>query len=365
MSKRLSLGVAQRQFMALVNAALWNRPIDNAMFADCRWDDVLRIAREQTMEGIVMDGMEMLPTELMPPLVTKLRMIGVVQRLEQRNLHVDMAMAAVARAFVDRGIRVVFFKGQIAANRYPKPLHRQPGDVDFIADNPRLAGRVLAELAGSEGNDNPKHFSVAYDGIVWESHKMILDMSFPPSQRYVDRLVDGMFHGRLQTECVNGEELPCLDATFEVMHCTAHINHHFLHIGLGMRQLADFVMLVHKRNKQVDRQLLDKYLRGVHLVRFFRAMLAMGVDFLGLPQEDCMYAVGDADHRNGRLILRTAMSVGNFGRYDGKDKSNAYRELLWSVCNSFRFFRMCPVEALFRPTMIPRVWLQVHLHLSR
>lgn len=351
----------QIQFLELLRSALWGTSPDAGLFANADWNGIHRTACEQTVAALLMDAIARLPHDVMPPLGVKMRFIADATLTERRNHAVGEEMKRVCRLLEEKGVKVAFFKGQIAAARYPHPEHRTPGDVDFIADCPARAEMLMLADGGKQGGVVPKHAEITMNGVLFESHRMALDMAFPPSMGYFNRQIARMFAEGRGGERVDGADLPCLPPVLELCHCTAHINHHFLEVGIGLRQLADFALLLARKHDAITPEELKRHLRGVHMLRFFRALEALGVEYLGLPKESVVLPFSDSDRANARLIMRSAFRGGNFGRYDGRDKSNGYRRLMVSVGNTLRFFRLSPLEALFRPTMAVRVWLQVHL----
>lgn len=357
----LMMNDTQIQFLELLRSALWGTTPDAGLFGNADWSGIYRMACEQTVAALLVDAIARLPHGMMPPLGVKMRFIADATMTERRNRAVGEDMKRVWRLLEDNGIKVAFFKGQIAAARYPHPEHRTPGDVDFIADCPAGAEMLMMAEGGKEGGVVPKHAEIMMDDVLFESHRMALDMAFPPSMSYFNRLIARMFAENRGSESVEGCALPCLPPLLELCHCTAHINHHFLEVGIGLRQLADFALLLARKHDCVNPEELKIHLRGIHMLRFFRALEALSVDYLGLPKEALVMPFSDSDRTNARLIMFSAVKGGNFGRYDGKDKSNGYRRLLLSIGNALRFFRLSPLEALFRPTMTLRVWVQVHL----
>lgn len=350
----------QKQFLELLRSALWGTPPDADLLCNADWKGIHRMAREQTVAALTADAIAMLPQKAMPPFNVKMLFIADATMTERRNRAVGEEMRRICRLLEDNGIKVAFFKGQIAAARYPHPEHRTPGDVDFIADCPERAEKLMLAEGGKLGGVVPKHAEITVNGVLFESHRTALDMAFPPSTRYFNRQIAGMFARGGGSERVDDADLPCLPPSLELCHCTAHINHHFLEVGIGLRQLADFALLLFRKHDSVDAEELVRHLRGTHMLRFFRALEALSVMYLGLPKESVVLPFNDSDRANARLIMRSAVRGGNFGRYDGRDKSNGYRRLMLSVGNALRFFRLSPLEALFRPTMTVRVWLKVH-----
>lgn len=357
------------QFLELLKAALWKQcrepdvrqmGVNLSCLANVDWNGIRRIAEKQAVAGLMADGISLLPQDMMPPLDVKMRFIADAMATEKRNVVVAREMQRVYSLLHSNNVKVAFFKGQIAGARYFHPDHRTPGDVDFISDNPTLAERVMVEHGGKPGSIVPKHAEIWMNGVLFESHRMALDLAYPPSMAYFNREIRRMLQEGVGKERVGDMEMPCLTTALEVCHCTAHINHHFLEVGIGLRQIADFAMLLTEKKSLIDKAELRRHLLGTHMLRFFRALEALCVEHLGMSEEAVAIPYGDSDKKNGLLIMQSAINGGNFGRYDGKDKSNGFRRMMISVGKAVRYFRMSPLEALFRPTMTVRVWLRVH-----
>lgn len=356
-------------FLELLKAALWKQypgpavkqtGTNHSCLTNADWNGVRRIAEKQAVAGLMADGISLLPQDMMPPFEMKMRFIADAMATARRNAEMAREMQRVCTLLQNSNVKVAFFKGQIAGARYSNPDHRTPGDVDFISDNPALAERLMVEHRGKLGGIVPKHAEIWMDGVLFESHRMALDLAYPPSQAYFNRQIRRMLHEGVGKECVGDMEMPCLTPALEVCHCTAHINHHFLEVGIGLRQIADFAMLLTEKKSLIDIAELRRHLCGTHMLRFFRALEALCVEHLGMPEEAVVIPYGNGDKKNGLLIMQSAINGGNFGRYDGKDKSNGFRRMVISMGKAMRYFRMSPLEALFRPTMTVRVWLWVH-----
>ena len=58
---------SQAQYLELLRSGLWGTQADSSLFqGEVNWKAILRIAKEQTTQVIVTDGIETLPSELWP-----------------------------------------------------------------------------------------------------------------------------------------------------------------------------------------------------------------------------------------------------------------------------------------------------------
>lgn len=128
--------------LVLLRSGLWERePDDLGCFplSDESWGRLYRLARQQTVTGVVFRGLQHLPDELLPPGPLLLRWAAEVDAIERRNRAVDAAVAELCSKFRANGLEPVLQKGQGVALCYADPALRESGDIDFVS---RAVGRL-------------------------------------------------------------------------------------------------------------------------------------------------------------------------------------------------------------------------------
>ena len=54
----------EKEFLELLKAGLWNAPLDLSMFSSqTDWERILQLAKEQTVMGVITDGLSGVPRE--------------------------------------------------------------------------------------------------------------------------------------------------------------------------------------------------------------------------------------------------------------------------------------------------------------
>ena len=142
-------------FLALVRAGLWEEVNDNEnLFIGLDWGEVLKLAEEQSVVGLVAAGFERL-TAYSLPLTEKLTLLGKCQLIEQRNAAMNSFAAELMQKLHEAGINAVLVKGQGIAQCYAKPQWRSSGDVDLLLDeeNYKKAKQLLMPLASETGKE--------------------------------------------------------------------------------------------------------------------------------------------------------------------------------------------------------------------
>ena len=137
----------QTVFLELVKAGLWgNGNPDIRIDGTTDWQDIYRLATEQSVLGLVLDGLE--HSDVKPPQVLLLQWIGEVQQLEQRNKAMNEFVAELIDRLKKEDVCSLLVKGQGVAQCYEKPLCRCCGDVDLLLtkDDFRRAISILIPI---------------------------------------------------------------------------------------------------------------------------------------------------------------------------------------------------------------------------
>lgn len=165
----------QELFVGLLKAGLWadqRRGLgsstsevskSSAQFhvsSDVDWGKVFQLAQEQSVQGVVLRGIEELQAknlELNVPKVLLLQWIGEVQIIEQRNKEMNVFVAYLIENLRKEDIYAILVKGQGIAQCYEKPLWRSSGDVDLLLSdsNYKKASNVLTKIASSVDKESP------------------------------------------------------------------------------------------------------------------------------------------------------------------------------------------------------------------
>ena len=109
------------------------------------------------------------------------------------------------------------------------------------------------------------------------------------------------------------------DVRFHAVQCMAHMFHHYLEGGLGLRQMMDYYYVLRALDPN-DRKPLMATLRHLGMGRFTAAMMeSMRFNF-GLEDAFLLCA---PDARLGRIVMMDAIRNGNFGVLDSRNRAPA------------------------------------------
>ena len=348
-------------FFHILKSSLWG---DNAILdaSGLSRNDVmgaLRIAKAQTVLGIVAN--EVLKTDSLSALLTDEDKAGL-KRFVMSNLATgQMLNNALVNSVLElrkHGIDPVLLKGQGIAKYYPMPELRQCGDIDIYVGQEQFAKscEVIGAMSTPEDHqgDIPslKHFHTRIGKAFIEIHRYT-DVYWPKRlDRVYQRISDeGMSEGLVSLDFAGVQVMsPAVD--FNVFFIFNHFWHHFIADGVGLRQICDWVRLLHVNKGRIDLDKLSSVLREMGLMKEWQVFGCIAVDTLGLPVEEMPFY--DAKYRmKAEKVLALIMREGNFGQENlkGYNRPKGYVAGKWysfkhRFGRNLRVLRLFPFEAL-------------------
>lgn len=306
-------------FLSLLRAGVWGTvPEIPSDFDD--WKSVVRLAKSQSVLGIV--GNVMLSNECISSVMPD------DMRLKIRSFCVNVIgthpkMTASLHTVVDtlhgNGIEPVLLKGEGLARNYPVPQLRQCGDIDIYVgtENYDKACRVLEDIstadAEEETHETIKHYSVKVGFATVEIHRF--------SDVQVTDTLDAIYRSYADKGLSSG--LSCLDLgsltvslpsdNFNAFYIFNHLWRHFLKIGVGLRQLCDWMLFLHTHQETVDSDYLHGILTEMGLLESWQAFGCVLTGWLGMPEKEFPLYAQISDRKRDR-ILRRILNEGNFGQ---------------------------------------------------
>lgn len=306
-------------FFALIRAGLWDNyeSVCGERLAVCD-SDVLRLAEEQSVIGLMAAGVEKLSANSIP-LTEKLMLLGKCQLVEQRNAAMNSFVAELIQKLHETGIKAVLLKGQGVAQCYAKPQWRLSGDVDLLMDeeNYKKAGRLLLSMATEIGTEfeYDQHLSLNIGSYTAELHG---------SQRCgLSKRMDSVIDKVQREVCENGKvrtwmngnvsiNMPAPDE--DVILVFTHFLKHFYKGGIGLKQLCDWCRLLWTFREAIDVSLLEHRLQQMRLSTEWKAFAAFAIDYLGMPVDAMpLYSSEKRWKRKSERICSFIMEVGNMG----------------------------------------------------
>lgn len=325
-------------FLELLKSGIWNTDIDISPFKDeVDWNHISRLSREQTVVGLVTDGIVKLPKELRPSASSLFNMISQVRTIEDSNMYMNKAAVHIINRLEGNGCHTLLLKGQGVATNYLNPKHRMPGDIDlFVGFDNSLndkANDIMRHIASNIGHNDikRKHAEYHVGKALVEIHGEIGTCV----NKQCDNLVEEWAKKRLSEECriiaLEEGKMKVPPYNFDALYIFLHFATHYMNGGVGLRQISDWMMYIHKNYDCIDKELLERDIDFLNVREIWKTFAAMAVDFLGYPKEKM--PLYDSRYGNrGRVLLGHIFKTGNFGAKQKKwQLSNKHNAVLKKI----------------------------------
>lgn len=349
-----------RQFLELLRAGLWGSVANPESFQEgADWKAIIRLAKEQTVLLLVADGYATLPVELQPSRDIQFKVEAFRVRNTQAHMLLNKELVSLSRLMNSNGIRTVLLKGQGLARNYLNPQSRGCGDIDMYVGETHFekAKLLINECGGLQGEDSEseKHYHCTRGGIDIELHRVAELMKLPwEDRRYQEwtrkhLVVSGDFEV-WNTDCYDINLPP---VQFNVLYVFYHFLNHFQSSGISLRQICDWVRLLHTHAGQFDGDTLMHDLKSFGLIPQWKVFAQIAVDYLGLPSAEMPLYSAPAGRR-ARKAFDMMMKYGNFGRTQQASRKprpkGYYSGKLYSfyhaIKNNFSLFAIFPIRTV-------------------
>lgn len=310
-------------FFTLVKAGLWEQNILLSQFGQIDFNQMYRLAEEQSVVGLVAAGIEHV-VDIKIPQQVALNFVGSALLLEQRNQAMNAFINDLLCKLRDADIYSLLVKGQGVAQCYERPLWRACGDIDLLLsiNDYESAKELLIPLAVDVETEYTyfKHIGMTLQGWVVELHGTLQSRLSKKIDDEIDNIQEGVIRLRDVRVWQNGNTavyLPAPDA--DVIFVFTHFLHHFFFEGVGLRQICDWCRLLWIYRDSINVPLLEKRLKKMHLMTEWKAFAAYAVNWLGMPIEAIpLYDKSGRWKKKALKINSFVLKVGNFGYNQGR-----------------------------------------------
>lgn len=345
----------QTALFVLLRAGLWEREIEDLScfpLSAGEWKNLYLLSRQQTVTGIVFQGIQYLPEHFLPADGLLVRWMAETDAIERKNMQMNKVLESLVQWFSEGGVRPVLQKGQGIASLYENPLLRECGDIDLYFDSCQMFEKALS-LVRQYGLREKVHAdqSVVYTwkGVEVEHHTCLLDLHNPFLQRYAKELELQYGYDCMRLE--GGQDVRIPSPVLNLLLQSLHILKHALGWGIGLRQLCDMARSCYKLHGEVESEEIKKITLKLGMDRWQRLLHAFLVGHVGLPMACLPYQEVASDSSS---LLDIIWRGGNFGQYVSghQRKSQSLLAGKWQTARAFqrnaRFaFRYAPKEGFW------------------
>lgn len=334
----------------LCGRQLHGTPLPHDLFAAA-----MKTADEQTVSGLLTSTL-MDPRHgvtLSKPDIAEAWAVN--KSIVERNKLVREQLKALCLMFQQHGVKFVVVKGATIGQLYPDRDVRASGDIDFYldADNFSKARQLVTdewevEIEDGDEGDDEQHVLFYHEDVLFEMHFCLLKFASSSVQRVFDRMIAG---STVTFRTIDGVEVPILAPAEELVYTFLHLYHHFIELGIGLRQICDMAVLLSSFPTDAEmRKSVRTLLQQLGFTLGFQVFEAICVDRLGVDEDKLPVAIDDKARSYQAAALDVVFKHGNFGQYGRhtavRSGVDYYCEALTKKVKQYwRFYRLSPSEA--------------------
>lgn len=293
------------------------------------WQWLHEEADRQSLIGVIYGAMIQLPANQQPPVDLLIKWIYQADVINGKNELLNQESARLTKLFSDAGRRTAILKGQANARLYPDKFLRQPGDIDIWVEGGRenVLSLLKTEPFASMMGDKELKPEYHHVHLPTSDKRVIVEVHFLPSSGNFNPFTNKRLQRWLEAEIMNTEVVEegfrVPSVRFALMMQLSHIQRHFLKIGIGLRQICDYYLLL-KNSTEEDRWQIAVHLKGFGLRETAGALMWVLGEVL---QMDRALMLCKPDSYRGEWLLREIMEGGNFGYYAERQNQGMWRRM--------------------------------------
>lgn len=309
---------------------------------------LFQMAKKQSLLGVVYDGVKKLglPVPRNIALGWSLRVEGI----RGYNSHMNLVAMRLTSLFSGLGRKSAILKGQANARLYPNPSVRQPGDIDiWVSGGKASVLKMLKKqglMKGATVSEIHAHLAKECFGIDVEVHFVPCGCNYSP---FADRHMQRFLLEEIERAELVPEGFYAPSVRFALVMQLSHIRRHFMSLGIGLRQLVDYFVLIQNSTAE-DRAEVGKLLNRMGLQHIAGAVMHVLREVFGLEDGKMLCR---PDSRRGEILLRAILDDGNFGAHSSRSKGSVY---VWWLKNRLRVFRLLRFDFAEVSWLLLRYW---------
>jgi hypothetical protein len=343
--------INERHFLGFIRYALMGGDYPHGILTAAGWREQQKLAKAQTVSGLLYNTVSQLPHDLRPPQQMLMKLYSQVVYYENMNKLLNKRTCEIFRKYKELGFHPILLKGQGAATLYEHPEQRVFGDIDIYVPDPegKLQQWVMKNVGSVFTSRGKEHLmAFQWDGVTVENHLCLLKFYNKKLAARMEKIVaEELGTGSTNTfVTINDEQIEVLPHTLGLLYDIVHFSKHLISSGVGLRQLCDITLSMHKFHDQIDTEKLCRWFDSLEMRHMANAVAAAAVRYLGLPAGEVPYDFkADAFGDKGDELMELVMDGRNYGYWLklGKKKS-WWKRLRQNLKQHIRIYPYMPKE---------------------
>ena len=248
-----------REKLFVVIRAGMDRPIPRIELSDDECMVITNFARKQSLIPIVYRGLKKLNAP-----ETRLKTLDhECIKSKYRSIQHDDSIKKIKSVFDEEYISYILLKGAVLRNLYPEITLRTSSDIDVLIYEKDIE-HAVAKL---EDKTDFRKRSQDYHDISMVNGRVHLELHYniKENDEKTDKLLSRAWEYVVP---ITDGSMYAFTPEYQIFHVVAHMSHHFLHGGLGIRPFIDLWLL--KNMTVFSEKVLEDMLNSCGLLQFYR-----------------------------------------------------------------------------------------------
>lgn len=318
-----------RDFFILLRIGLWQK-VEEPLSPSPDWPYIYRLSCEQTVQGIVADGVALYKAQHPDLQITQEQndlFLSATAQIVRRNYQINQLQARICQLFADNHIQYVVLKGQAVAQAYPKPMLRVSGDIDYLvqAKDYNQAVSLLETISTGTSHIGIRNidYSTVIEGIDIELHVSEFSEDGDTAKRCYLNMVEELFRHDLPYYNSNNTKINFPNPTFNALYVFLHYIKHYYTGGIGLRQLCDWILLLKNNQESIDFNYLQTKLKVLRYTKEWDIFICFAREYIAFSEAE-HYSLQQSISYNEKIqfIWQRCKQTGNFAHNTGTVDAN-------------------------------------------
>lgn len=313
--------------LKLLDAHLNKKTLKKQILTLEQWDHLLTKAFEQSILPLVYENVLSLIDNNQDKQYIKQKYNFPVIKEVSLQVQKTETFLKLYKHLYNNGVKPIIVKGLICRNIYPNPDFRVSGDEDIIVSSDQyekchklMLSFPMMSDASDQDIDIKEEIKYLDERrmLLIEMHKVLF-----PGESIINTDWNTLFISTYTDTVemnINNTPVISLSHSNHMLYLVLHLFKHFLHSGVGIRQVCDIMMYAKTYGKDIDWEFILKQCAKVNADYFFIAVLKICNKYLSLdynevsiPEIFKSYNIDEKD------LLEDILSGGVYGATDKEE----------------------------------------------
>ena len=320
----------QKTLVSLTKSALfgndtrWGEPL-----AAKEYEKLYRCAKLNGVLALCLDGIQHLPDSQQPGKELKMSWIANVAAIEKRYEQKKKALEILLETFRPDNIPCMIFKGFSISRLYPKPNHREFGDLDIYLYKDYMKGNTALRKRGiNVHTGNHHHAQCRVNGILVENHAAFLHNSNSTFEKELEQAAQ-----KVREE--NSESPLFLPPLHHAAYIAHHASQHFFcnDCNIRLRTICDWAVILQGEGSEWQYNDLKRLLRHTRESNMADMLTTICHRWYGNVPRETRKQLATFSERTIRLFVKSIFAK----KYQRKDEKRKWVRYLGHIYKQIRF----------------------------